>query len=84
MLPGNGGQDIFFDEPARIRFYKLVEERGNRFDVRIHALCLMGTTVHLVGQMAEISRLRLIGILSFYQVPTRGRAAERTSASRAV
>jgi len=30
MLRGNGGQDIFFDEPGRIRFYDLLEEGVKR------------------------------------------------------
>jgi len=31
MLRGNGGQDIFFDESDRIRFYDLLEEGVERF-----------------------------------------------------
>jgi REP element-mobilizing transposase RayT len=38
MLRGNAGQDIFFDESDRIRFYDLLEEGVKRFDVRIAAL----------------------------------------------
>ena len=30
MLRGNGGQDIFFDEPDRIRLYDLLEEGVKR------------------------------------------------------
>ena len=30
MLRGNGGRDMFFDEPDRIRLYDLVEEGVKR------------------------------------------------------
>ena len=35
MLRENGGQDVFFDESDRIRFYDRLEEGVNLFDVRI-------------------------------------------------
>jgi REP element-mobilizing transposase RayT len=60
MLRGNGGQDIFFDESDRIRFYELLGEGVERFHVRIPAFCLMGNHVHLVVQVAEIPLSRLI------------------------
>ena len=34
MQRGNGGQDIFFDESHRHRFYGLLEEGGNRLRKR--------------------------------------------------
>ena len=49
MLRGNGGQDIFFDESDRLRFYGLLDEGAKQFDVRISALCMMSNYSDGVG-----------------------------------
>jgi REP element-mobilizing transposase RayT len=47
MMRGNGGQDIFFADRDRYRFYLLLQEGTIRFDYRVHAFCLMDNHVHL-------------------------------------
>jgi len=78
MLRGNGGQDIFFDESDRIRFYDLLEEGVKRFDVRMLALCLMSNHVPLVVQVAEIPLSRLIRNVSFRYTRYRNARQRRT------
>jgi putative transposase len=78
MLRGNGGQDIFFDDSDRIRFYELLEEGVERFHVRIPAFCLMGNHLHLVVQVAEIPLSRLIQNVSFRYARYRNAKERRT------
>jgi putative transposase len=65
ILRGNGGQDIFFDDKDRTRFYFLVQEGIERFGHRIHAFCLMTNHVHLAVQVGEASLSRILQNLSF-------------------
>ena len=78
MLRGNGGQDIFFDDSDRVRFYELLEEGVERFHVRIPAFCLMGNHAHLVVQVAEIPLSRLIRNVSFRYTRYRNAKERRT------
>ena len=54
MLRGNGGQEIFFSQEDRFRFYLLVQEDIERYGHKVHAFCLMTTHVHLAIQVGEI------------------------------
>jgi putative transposase len=54
MLRGNGGQEIFFSQEDRFRFYLLVQEGMERYGHKVHAFCLMTTHVHLAIQVGEI------------------------------
>lgn len=48
---GNAGQDIFFDESDRTRFFLLCQQSSERYGCRIHAYCLMTNHLHLVLQV---------------------------------
>ncbi|MFH1114300.1 MAG: transposase [Pseudomonadota bacterium] len=78
MLRGNAGEDIFFDDSDRLRFYDLLQEGVKRFDVRIAALCLMSNHVHLVVQVGEIPLSRLIQNVSFRYTRYRNARQRRT------
>ena len=47
MVRGNGGQDIFFSDADRSRFYLLLQEGFERYNYLIHAFCQMTNHVHL-------------------------------------
>jgi len=65
MLRGNGGQDIFFTDEDRCRFYLLLQEGTERFGYRVHGFCLMGNHVHLALQAAETALAKPMQNLSF-------------------
>jgi len=65
MLRGNHGQDVFFDEADRSRFYLLLQEGIERFKYRIHAVCLMSNHVHLALQVHKTPLSRIMQNLSF-------------------
>lgn len=65
MLRGNGGQDIFFDDEDRYRFYLLLQEGVERFGHRIHGFCCMSNHVHLAVQVAETPLSRIMQNFSF-------------------
>lgn len=65
ILRGNAGQDIFFDEEDRSRFFFLLQEGIERFRHRIHAYCLMTNHVHLVIQVGEVPLSRILQNVSF-------------------
>jgi len=65
ILRGNAGNDIFFDNQDRSRFFFLLQEGREKFKHRIHAYCLMTNHVHLVIQVGEISLSRIIQNVSF-------------------
>jgi REP element-mobilizing transposase RayT len=65
ILRGNGGDNIFFTDADRCRFYLLVQEGVERFGHRVHAFCLMNNHVHLLIQIAEIPLSRIMQNLSF-------------------
>jgi len=56
MLRGNGGQDIFFDDEDRLRFYFLIQEGAERFGHRMHVFCLMDNHIHLNPVRAGLVR----------------------------
>ena len=51
ILRGNGGQEIFFNQEDRFRFYLLLQEGIERYGHRIHAFCLMTNHIHLAIQV---------------------------------
>lgn len=65
MLRGNGGQDIFFSDADRSRFYLLLQEGRDRYRHRIHAFCLMTNHVHLIIQVGENPLSKVMQNLSF-------------------
>ena len=65
MIRGNAGQEIFYSDQDRYRFYLLIQEGISRFDYRVHAFCLMNNHVHLAIQVADISLSKIIQNLSF-------------------
>ena len=65
ILRGNAGQDIFFHEKDRKRFFSLLQEGIERFQHRIHAYCLMTNHVHMAVQVADIPLSRIIQNVSF-------------------
>lgn len=65
ILRGNGGQNVFFSQADRSRFYQLLGEGVERFHHRIHAFCLMTNHIHLAIQVGDIPLSRIIQNLSF-------------------
>jgi len=53
ILRGNGGQEIFFLDEDRYRWYLLMQEGVESFGHRIHGFCLMTNHVHLAIQVGE-------------------------------
>ncbi len=65
ILRGNAGQDIFFEEQDRSRFFFLLQEGRDKFKHRIHAYCLMTNHVHMVLQVGEVPLSRILQNVSF-------------------
>ncbi len=54
MLRGNGGQDIFFDESDRIRYYSLLEDGGQA--IRCSHPCLLDHCTRLGRDLISLSQ----------------------------
>ena len=65
ILRGNAGQEIFFNQEDRFRFYLLMQEGIERYGHRVHAFCLMTNHVHLAIQVGNIALPRIVQNLSF-------------------
>ncbi len=65
MLRGNGGQDIFFLDEDRCRWYVFAQEGVECYGHRIHGFCLMTNHVHLTIQVGETPLSKIIQNLSF-------------------
>ena len=65
MLRGNGGQDIFFEDADRYRFYLLLQQGVERYGHRIHAFCLMSNHIHLAIQVAETPLSHIMQNITF-------------------
>ncbi|MDY6849017.1 MAG: transposase [Thermodesulfobacteriota bacterium] len=65
ILRGNDGQDTFFDEADRSRFFFLLQGGTERFRHSIHAFCLMSNHIHLAVQVKEIPLSRIMQNLGF-------------------
>ena len=74
MLRGNGGQEIFFSQEDRFRFYLLIQEGIERYGHRVHAFCLMTTHTHLAIEVGEIGLSKIIQNLAFRY--TRGKKGD--------
>jgi putative transposase len=65
MLRGNNGQDIFYSHQDRCKLCYLLQEISERFNVRVHAFCLMDNHIHLVLQTSENHISKLIQNIAF-------------------
>jgi putative transposase len=65
ILRGNGGQNIFFTDSDRTRFFLLLQEGVERYGHRIHAYCLMSNHIHLAIQVADTPLSRIMQNLIF-------------------
>ncbi len=65
MLRGNAGQEIFFEDADRYRFYLLLQEGVERYGHRIHAFCLMSNHIHLAIQVGDIALSRIMQNIGF-------------------
>jgi putative transposase len=65
ILRGNGGQEIFFNQEDRFRFYLLLQEGIERYRHGIHAFCLMANHIHLAIQVGNIALPRIIQNIAF-------------------
>ena len=65
MLRGNGGQDIFFEDADRYRFFLLLQEGVERYGHRILAFCLMSNHIHLAIQVGEVPLSRIMQNIAF-------------------
>jgi len=54
MIRGNAGEDIFFSDVDRYRFYLILQESIEKFDFRVHGFCCMTNHVHLVAQVGTL------------------------------
>ncbi len=64
MLRGNGGDDLFFDNEDRYRFYILLQHCIERYGCRVHAFCLMSSHIHLALQVGTVPLSRIMQNLS--------------------
>ncbi len=65
ILRGNAGQNIFFDDKDRCRFYLLMQEGLERYGHRVLAFCLLTNHAHLAIQIGNVPLSRIIQNLSF-------------------
>ena len=54
MLRGNAGEDIFFCDADRYRFYLTLQESIEKFEFRVHGFCCMTNHIHLISQIGMI------------------------------
>jgi len=50
MIRGNGGRDIFRDDPDRVRFCLFLQYAIEKHKLKVHGFCLMNNHVHLLIQ----------------------------------
>ncbi|MCB1119116.1 MAG: transposase [Chlamydiia bacterium] len=65
IMRGNDRQPVFFCDTDRHKFYDLMEEGVEKYEHKIHALCLMTNHVHLLIQVKEVKISKIIHNLSF-------------------
>lgn len=65
MLRGNGGQDLFYTDKDRYKFYNLLQEGISKFNFQIHGFCLMSNHVHLIIQVNEVSLSKIMQNVCF-------------------
>jgi putative transposase len=78
ILRGNGGQDIFFSQADRSRFYFLLQEGVEKYGHRVHAFCLMTNHVHLAIQVGEVPLSRIMQNIGFRYTSYLNRRKKRT------
>ena len=57
---GNAQQDIFLDDEDRRRFLRVLEQVVSRFQLLVHAYCLMGNHYHVVLETQEANLSRAV------------------------
>ena len=65
ILRGNGGQDVFFSDTDRLRFFGLLADGIEKYHHSIHCYCLMTNHVHLLVQVGGTPLSKIIHNLSF-------------------
>ena len=65
ILRGNAGQNIFFDEKDRCRFYLLLQEGLERYGHRVLSFCLMTNHIHMAIQVGDVPLSRIMQNLTF-------------------
>jgi REP element-mobilizing transposase RayT len=78
ILRGNAGQEVFFEDGDRYRFYLLLQEGAEKYGCRIHAFCLMTNHIHLAIQAGEIPLSRIMHNISFRYTSWINRRMKRT------
>lgn len=61
---GAGGRDVFIDRSDRLRYLALLGELALRYEVEVHAYCLMGNHFHLLVHTPEPRLDKLMQVLS--------------------
>ena len=64
-LHGNGRQPIFLDTTDRTRFLLLIQEGIEKFGHKIHAYCLLPSSLQLVVEVADVPLSRIMQQLGF-------------------
>ncbi|MCM2266025.1 MAG: transposase [Desulfuromonadales bacterium] len=64
ILRGNAGEQIFFEDRDRYRFYLLLQYAAEAYRCRIHAFCLMSNHLHLVIQVEAVPLTRIMQNIS--------------------
>ncbi len=62
---GNAGQNVFFDDKDRCRFYLLMQEGLERYGHRVLAFCLLINHAHPAIQIGNVPLSRIMQNLSF-------------------
>lgn len=78
MLRGNDGQDIFFADCDRSRFFFLCQQAHERYGCRFHAYCLMSNHSHLVVQVLQESLAKIMQNIAFRYAQYVNRCYQRT------
>ena len=64
-LHGNGHQPVFHDATDRTRFLLLIQEGIEKFGHKVHAYCLLPTSLQMVVEVADIPLSRIMQQLGF-------------------
>ncbi len=65
VLNGNGDQPVFHDAVDKTRFLLLIQEGIEKFGHKVHAYCLLPTSIRLVIEVAEVPLSRVMQQLGF-------------------
>jgi len=64
-LHGNANQPVFHDAIDRTRFLLLIQEGIEKFGHKVHAYCLLPTSLQLVVEVADVPLSRIMQQLGF-------------------